>query len=102
MLKYLPLLNKATQKTMPWRSTITPSRNVRKSTRDLHDDVGAKLLSILHSRAEDEKSLLAREALSSLRETVNQSARDVLPMNELLSNTLSETKIQAERRNHHF
>ncbi|MAX56527.1 MAG: hypothetical protein CL537_13625 [Alcanivoracaceae bacterium] len=64
----------------------------QKVYRDLHDDVGAKLLSILHSRAEDEKSLLAREALSSLRETVNQSARDVLPMNELLSNTLSETK----------
>ncbi|MCK0153774.1 hypothetical protein MWU49_08675 [Alcanivorax sp. S6407] len=64
----------------------------QKVYRDLHDDVGAKLLSILHSRAPDEKSLLAREALSSLRETVNQSKRDIIPLNELIANAVTETE----------
>ncbi len=64
----------------------------QKVYRDLHDDVGAKLLSILHSRVDDEKSLLAREALSSLRETVSQSKRDILPLNELIANAITETE----------
>ncbi|MBU83529.1 MULTISPECIES: ATP-binding protein [unclassified Alcanivorax] len=64
----------------------------QKVYRDLHDDVGAKLLSILHSRAEHEKSSLAREALSSLRETVNQSRQDIIPLNELIANAITESE----------
>ncbi|MES2606215.1 MAG: ATP-binding protein, partial [Pseudomonadota bacterium] len=38
---------------------------------DLHDDVGARLVSIMHARESDEQSRMAQSALSSLRETVS-------------------------------
>ncbi len=42
----------------------------RRIMRDLHDDVGGRLLSLVHSSREAEARRLAREALDSLREVI--------------------------------
>ena len=42
----------------------------RRIMRDLHDDVGGRLLSLVHSSRDEEASRLAREALDSLREVI--------------------------------
>ena len=45
----------------------------QKIYRDLHDDVGAKLTSILHSADDERQQQMARSALEALRETIHRA-----------------------------
>ncbi|MBF6057640.1 MULTISPECIES: sensor histidine kinase [Thiomicrorhabdus] len=61
---------------------------------DLHDDVGSKLLSLLHRSEDPVNNELARNALRDLREVVSQPDQD----NWLLSDKLSDWRIEAAER----
>jgi len=63
--------------------------------RDLHDDVGAKLLGLAISaqRANLPKEAdLARSALQDLRDVVSRSAHDITPLDDLLADLRAETE----------
>lgn len=54
-----------------WELKEATEKQKQKIYRDLHDDVGARLVSIMHARESEEQSRMAQSALSSLRETVS-------------------------------
>ena len=54
-----------------WELKEATESQKQKIYRDLHDDVGARLVSIMHARESTEQSRLAQSALASLRETVS-------------------------------
>lgn len=54
-----------------WELKEATEQQKQKIYRDLHDDVGARLVSIMHARESNEQSKLAQSALASLRETVS-------------------------------
>jgi signal transduction histidine kinase len=54
-----------------WELKEATEKQKQKIYRDLHDDVGARLVSIMHARESGEQSRMAQSALSSLRETVS-------------------------------
>lgn len=51
---------------------------------DMHDDLGAKLLTIIHRVKENETSDIARSALQDLRDIVSSDARGPVYLNELM------------------
>jgi signal transduction histidine kinase len=64
--------------------------------RDLHDDVGAKLTSILHSADTSKQKQMARAALESLRETVHHANYPGQTMQELLHMVTEEMQIRLQ------
>ncbi len=60
-------------------------------SRDMHDNIGAQLLSALHSRSIARKDAMVRESLSDLRDIVNDAARPDLSLSETLADLRSET-----------
>ena len=62
--------------------------------RDLHDDVGAKLVSIVHADASGRQTELAREALVSLREAVSQSRYEYRQLSALLIAMAAEMEVR--------
>lgn len=58
--------------------------------RDLHDDVGAKLLSLVYRASRPEDADLARSALSDLREVVSRTGSDAFGLDELVADWRSE------------
>ena len=60
-------------------------------SRDMHDNIGAQLLSALHSADAPRKDGLIREALSELRAIINAPAADEVPLDEILANLRAET-----------
>jgi signal transduction histidine kinase len=62
--------------------------------RDLHDDVGAKLVSILHAQASGRQTELAREALASLREAVSQSRYEYRQLSALMMAIVTEMEVR--------
>ena len=65
-------------------------------SRDIHDNIGAKLLSALHSPAEGRKDAMIREALSDLRGVINNAADQGQPLVELLAELRLETAERLE------
>ena len=63
----------------------------RRIARDMHDNIGAQLLSALHSRAPERKDMMIRESLTDLRDIINNSAQPGLPLDETLANLRAET-----------
>lgn len=61
--------------------------------RDLHDDVGAKLVSILHAES-SRQTELAREALVSLREAVSQSRYEYRQLSALMMSVVAEMEVR--------
>lgn len=59
--------------------------------RDMHDNIGAQLLSALHSPSAKRKNAMVRESLSDLRDIVNDAARPGLTLQETLADLRSET-----------
>ena len=53
--------------------------------RDMHDNMGAQLLSALHSQTPERKDTLIRETISDLRDIVNNAARGGKRLDELLA-----------------
>lgn len=62
--------------------------------RDLHDDVGAKLVSIVHADASQRQTELAREALASLREAVSQSRYQYRRLSALMIAMIAEMEVR--------
>lgn len=58
--------------------------------RDLHDDIGAKLLSLAIRAKTPEDTDIARSALQDLRDVVSRSARPDAPLGELLADWRAE------------
>ena len=62
--------------------------------RDMHDNMGAQLLSALHSGTSERKDMLIRETISDLRDIVNNAARGGKSIEELLA----DMKVEALER----
>jgi signal transduction histidine kinase len=58
--------------------------------RDLHDDVGAKLLTLTYRAADDDSAELARSALQDLRDVVSHSSHTSLDLSAALANWRAE------------
>lgn len=61
---------------------------------DLHDDVGSKLVSIIHSKGKDNSQDIARSALVSLRESVANSKNISESLSELIESIIDEAEIR--------
>jgi signal transduction histidine kinase len=66
----------------------------RRVARDLHDDVGAKLLSLVYAAENEQQADLARETLQELRDVI----RDLEHTDYSLSVTLAELQLETLRR----
>lgn len=62
--------------------------------RDMHDNIGAQLLSALHNTASDRKDEIIRQSLADLRDLINNPARDQRSLDE----TLAELRIETAER----
>ncbi|WP_143529840.1 sensor histidine kinase [Salibaculum halophilum] len=65
-------------------------------SRDMHDNIGAQLLSALHSAEAPRKDGLIREALSELRAIINAPSAGAVPLDEILANLRAETADRLE------
>jgi len=63
-------------------------------SRDMHDNIGAKLLSALHSTGDARKNMLIREALSDFRVIINNAFGAPRPLDQ----TLAELRIETSER----
>lgn len=62
-------------------------------TRDLHDDVGALLLTLIHKAESPENALLAKDALNGVRNTIHSLRNDsYMLFNAILANWREEIK----------
>lgn len=59
--------------------------------RDMHDNIGAQLLSALHSPAADRKDTKIRETLADIRSIINNAAAPGLPLEQALAEIRHET-----------
>ncbi len=64
--------------------------------RDLHDDLGAKLLTLVHAAGSEQNVTLARSALADLREVVSLNPEDVISLRGALSEMETEARQRAE------
>ncbi|ROH87801.1 ATP-binding protein [Stagnimonas aquatica] len=60
--------------------------------KDLHDDLGAKLLQLVHGAATAPQADLARAALQDLRDVVSRSRRPPAALGQLLAEIEAETR----------
>ena len=68
--------------------------------RDLHDDVGSKLLSIVHAGRDNKLGDLARTALESLRNAVSRANSPEQPLAKFLAQLEEETRLRLEGSGH--
>ena len=64
--------------------------------RDIHDNIGAHLLAALHSQTPDEKDERIRDAVSDLRDVINNARRSELSLDEALARLRLETAERLE------
>lgn len=62
--------------------------------RDMHDNIGAKLLSALHSTGEGRKNAMIRDALADFRTIINNAFGTARPLEQ----TLAELRIETTER----
>lgn len=60
-------------------------------SRDMHDNIGAQLLSALHSPAVERKNQMIGQSLSDLRDIIRNSTRSDMPVEEMLADLRAET-----------
>lgn len=68
--------------------------------RDLHDDVGSRLLSIIHADAGNKVGDMARKALESLRQAVSRANTPDQPLSQLLADIREETGLRLQGSGH--
>jgi len=68
--------------------------------RDLHDDVGSKLLSIVHAGRDNKLGELARTALESLRNAVSRANSPEQSLQNFLEQLEEETRLRLEGSGH--
>lgn len=59
-------------------------------SRDMHDNIGAQLLSALHSPAVERKNQMIGQSLSDLRDIVRNATRADMPMEEMVADLRAE------------
>ncbi|XOV89871.1 MAG: ATP-binding protein [Pseudomonadota bacterium] len=64
--------------------------------RDLHDDVGARLTSIIYTSKESTDVQLAREALEGLRESIYRANYTAQGLDEFVDQLVDETRLRVE------
>ena len=84
----------AENREMELKSSVEAER--QKIYRELHDDLGSKQVSIVHSAEGSRQSDLARGALESLRESIYKARHNQQTLSELLSAIELETRIRLE------
>ncbi|QPZ92579.1 ATP-binding protein [Thioclava electrotropha] len=67
--------------------------------RDLHDNLGAQLLSALHSKTDQRKDTLIRDTIADMRDIVKNAARGGLSIGDLLADLRLETSERLEFAN---
>ncbi|HPF47541.1 MAG: hypothetical protein KDF58_04720 [Alphaproteobacteria bacterium] len=60
-------------------------------SRDVHDNIGAQLMSALHNKSPETKDRMIRETLCDLRDIVNDASRKNLSFDEILADLRVET-----------
>lgn len=70
--------------------------------RDLHDDVGSKLLSIVHTGRDSRLGELARTALESLRSAVSRANSPDQALPEFVAELREEAQLRLEGSGHEF
>ncbi len=68
--------------------------------RDLHDDVGSKLLSIVHAGRENKLGDMARSALESLRQSVSRANNPDQLLSAFLQDIREETELRLQGSGH--
>ena len=68
--------------------------------RDLHDDVGSRLLSIIHADTDNKLGSMARSALESLRHAVSKANTRDQALNELMAGIREETELRLTGSGH--
>ena len=68
----------------------------QKIYRDLHDDVGAKLTSILHAPDQSRQKQMARAALESLRETIHHANYQQQTLEEFVTAAADEMEVRLQ------
>ncbi|MCB1647924.1 MAG: ATP-binding protein [Pseudomonadales bacterium] len=68
--------------------------------RELHDDVGSKLLSIVHAEQSNKLSNMARSALESLRQAVSRANHPDQLLHTFLSDIREETELRLQGSGH--
>lgn len=61
---------------------------------DLHDDLGAKLLTLVYRAQNDHNAELARSALQDLRDVVSRAGTDMIP----LADAMADYRVECEKR----
>jgi len=69
--------------------------------RDLHDDLGSKLLSIVHAGRETRLGSLASAALESLRDSVSRANYPDQLLADFLADLREETELRLQGSGHH-
>lgn len=72
----------------------------QKIYRDLHDDVGSRLLSIIHADTDKKLGDMARSALESLRQAVSRANTPDQTLHDLLLDIAEETRLRLEGSGH--
>jgi signal transduction histidine kinase len=68
--------------------------------RDLHDDVGSRLLSIIHADTDKKLGDMARSALESLRQAVSKANTLDQPLHQLLADIREESELRLQGSGH--
>jgi signal transduction histidine kinase len=63
--------------------------------KDLHDDIGSKLVSIIHAADKDSSEEIARSALEYLRDSVTQVQNIHADIDEIISKIIEESKVRS-------